>query len=562
MLWLAASTLISPRLSDSGVSILYFPIAILFFLFFVSRSLTDILSAVVAYVASALCWVVIGGHPIVASLPYLLVDLVEAGALAWCLRRWVSAGLSLRRPFAVTLFIAAVLFVSSLSAAVASALSAVIEAELSVGGVKAWRFWRDWFFGSAVSHVTLGAALLMVRRLGSLSLHRMVHERPIELSCSVLALLLAVLYDFGVLSLLETWVFGVSLRQHAPHPALLFLTLPAVIWLSFSFLQLGATIGILLTAIPSLHMVAEGYGPIWLEQAVDRVLVMQAYIGISALVAFYVAALASQVRHREQLLKRALRLAHRRARDRADFIGTFNHEMRTPLNGILGFTQLMQSEIDGPLTPRYREFVDSIDRSAKRLLHMVTEILNLNRMQSGGFEIAFAEVRPYGIAEDIKQMMAGLAEREGVTIVNAVPPDLALSSDEQALNYALANIVSNALRHTPAGGEISIAAQTSSERTTIEVADTGCGFEPDEILYGDRYARGDERAGLGLRITDTIMSLHEGRMLINSKPGQGTRVCLIFPRERQAKRGARAAPALSIAGSPHLEREAVGDLSR
>ena len=103
-----------------------------------------------------------------------------------------------------------------------------------------------------------------------------------------------------------------------------------------------------------------------------------------------------------------MRLAHRRARDRADFIGTFNHEMRTPLNGIIGFTQLMQSEIDGPLRPRYREFVDGIDHSAKRLLHMVTEILNLNRMKSGGFEIAFEEVKPHGIAEEIKQMMAGL----------------------------------------------------------------------------------------------------------------------------------------------------------
>ena len=181
------------------------------------------------------------------------------------------------------------------------------------------------------------------------------------------------------------------------------------------------SIGILITTVPAIHMVAAGFGPRWLDGTADRVLILQAYIGLSALVAFVVASLSYHVRRRQRLLQRALGLARRRARDRAYFLSTFDHEIRTPLNGILGFTELMLSEIDGPLTPTYREYVEIIDKASKRLLSMSTEILSLRRMEAGKFDLNLQRIVPNQVVERVVELLRGIAERRGVDLVNDVP---------------------------------------------------------------------------------------------------------------------------------------------
>ena len=535
LMWVCGSTVLAPRLDDSGVSVFYLPVATLFFCLFLSRSRSEALSYIAAFLAAAITWVAIDGHSIADSLAFLAVDVAEAGTLATLLRRFGTRSLSLSHPDHVLIFIALTLGVTAVFAGVATMVAHGLNGDAVIQGVDPGRVWRDWFFGDVTAYFTLGAGLLIWRRLRVQRARQVIQARPVAFTVSVTLLILAVLYDFEVIPAIEGLLLGTTATGAAPHPALIFLTLPAVIWLSFTFTQIGASIGILITSVPSIHMVAAGFGPRWLAETADRVFILQCYVGISALVAFLVAALAYQLRRRERLLERAYAVARRRARDRADFLSTFDHEIRTPLNGILGFTELMLSEIDGPLSPRYRDYVRIIDQSSKRLLHLSTEVLSLRRMQPGAFEIDLSDLNPRKVAEDVMRMLAGVAERRQITVVNDIPADLSLRASEIGLRHALANILSNALRHTPALGRVTVSATASRHDVVIEVTDTGSGFVPEAVREHGRLQRGDQRAGLGLQITDTILSLHDGRLVVASRPGQGTAVRFVFPRNRSGR---------------------------
>jgi signal transduction histidine kinase len=137
---------------------------------------------------------------------------------------------------------------------------------------------------------------------------------------------------------------------------------------------------VLLTAVPSVHLVAAGWGPRWMDGAADRVLLVQAYILASALTGFLVASLAEQVERRRRRAQAALRQAARRALDRADFLAGIGHEMRTPLNAILGVSHLLAN---GGLPPEERGQAALIERAAERLRALTERALDVNRLRIG-----------------------------------------------------------------------------------------------------------------------------------------------------------------------------------
>lgn len=519
----------SPRITEDSVSLLFMPVALLAFLYYICRTWSDgILYTLSLLVPTAIAGVLDGGS-IVATFPYLLVDLVEAGTLAFSLRWATSRSLFLRRPWRVTLFLALVGTVTAVTAMLAAWYSTVASLSADLSSSTFWTFWQDWYLGDVTAYLTVMAILLMARRFWWRRAANTIRRRPVEFGTSLLFLAGSVLYDFEVIPAIETLLFGTHVTEGGPHPALLFMTFPAVVWLAYRFRQLGAAVGILLTSIPTIHLVAMGFGPQWMADIGERAVIMQAYIGISAIAAYYVGALAFQVRHREFLLNRAFSHAQRRARDRADFLTVMNHEIRTPLNAIIGYSELMSSEIAGELPPRYRSFVEAIDQSSKRLLHLVNEVMDLTRISSGSFSMEKEILVPSREAGEILAMLAGVAEREEVEMVNAIPAGLSLSANRISLRHALTNVISNALRHTPPGGLIQVAAHVRGTHVHLTVSDTGEGFDVGAVLDSKTLARDDKRAGFGLQITDTIMSLHDGQMLIDSRIGAGTTVVLVFP---------------------------------
>lgn len=523
---------VSPRLEDSRISVMFLPIAILFFALLVSRTRWDIFGSILAFVAAMVAWVLIEGHSIIDAIPYQVIDVLEPATIVYVLRRRGLRRFTLRNPGRVLQFTLGVLGIAAIYALITAIYAVSTRGDVVTVAFDVFRFWRDWYFGNVTAYFTLGAGLLMWRGLSRRRARALIESGPRRFGLAVGFLVVAVLYDFEVLPIVEYLTFHTLYTDSVPHPALVFLTLPAVIWLAFRFSQLGASIGIFVTSVPAIHMVAAGFGPRWLEGTVDRVLILQCYIALSALVAFVVASLSYHMRRRQRLLQRALALARRRARDRALFLSTFDHEIRTPLNGILGFTELMLSEIDGPLTPTYREYVEIIDKASKRLLSLSTEILSLRRMEAGAFDLNVQRIVPNQVVERVIELLCGIAERRKVTLLNEVPLALTVEANETGLHHAVSNALANALRHTPEGGRVTVSGYAAPETVVIEVQDTGSGFVPEDVLERYRLNIGDQRAGFGLKLIDTIMSLHDGSMTVTSAPGAGTTLRLHFPVSR------------------------------
>ena len=230
------------------------------------------------------------------------------------------------------------------------------------------------------------------------------------------------------------------------------------------------------------------------------------------------------------------------------FLTTMSHELRTPLNSILGFSEIIRDERLGSAgDPRYPEYAGHINESGTHLLDLISDILDLSRIESGKLVLRFEEVR---IPDVINAAIAKAAIRErraGECVRFEVGPDLPMvHADARAVTQMVINLVSNALKFTPDEGSVTLKAfQRADGGITIEVADTGIGMAPDEIpraiaafsQVDNNLSRRHEGTGLGLTIVNAMMQQHGGVLAIDSEKGRGTRVRLEFPAEKSIRSG-------------------------
>lgn len=524
---------ISPRSAETGVSYLFTPNALLLLLIFHADGLARRVAVYAAFIVAALGWAAANDDSLIGSAPYLAINLFYVTLVAVALIRFGTPRLALRRPHSVAIFFGITTVGAILSGAAAGAVAASVQTDSAIVGDAFFRVWSEWTFGDATAMLTIAATAFALTRANMTKIFAKVRANFLEFAAAVVLLLAAVTYDFEFYRLVSDWS---DVPQ--PHPSLLFATTPAIVWLAMRFRQLGAAVAVMLSSFPAIHFVNAGYGPIWLSEADDRVLTMQAYLASVGLSAFAISALAYQIDARERLSRYALMAARRRARDRADFFATFNHEMRTPLNAILGFTHLMRTEANGPLHREYKDYVVEIDQAAKRLFNLTIDVLKLNKMRRGDFELETETIALEPLCADVGAGMIGMAQARRVTLENRVSTGLALDANALALRQALSNLLSNAIRHTPPNGRVVISSRFSARGLCLDVRDTGEGFDPDLVMGEMRMRRGDNRAGFGLQITDTIMTLHDGAMQIVSQPGGGSCVTLVFPAARVVERSA------------------------
>ncbi|MBT9444823.1 MAG: heavy metal sensor histidine kinase [Hyphomonadaceae bacterium] len=214
------------------------------------------------------------------------------------------------------------------------------------------------------------------------------------------------------------------------------------------------------------------------------------------------------------------------------------HEVRTPLNAILLNAEV--SLMTETSTEGYRNSLEKIVEDCGTLVTLTGRLLFLARAD-GGAERPVAETVP--VREEIERVVRyfeGSAEEAGICLSVAVPEGHRIWADRVLLQRAVSNLVSNAIAHTREGGKISISTAVAPEGDEIIVADTGVGMPSDDIArVFDRFYRGEDahagedprsaRVGLGLAITKAIMDLHGGSVRIESVPGRGTKVALVFP---------------------------------
>jgi signal transduction histidine kinase len=223
---------------------------------------------------------------------------------------------------------------------------------------------------------------------------------------------------------------------------------------------------------------------------------------------------------------------------KTSFLAHLSHDIRTPLNHIIGFAELMRHETYGPLgDTRYLDYVDSIRQSGERLLGFFGSILDLAELEGGRRTLDEAELSIDGLLIGVSRRFSAQAQRARITLDLGAPCGARLLGDRFSLERMLGNLIDNALRFTPAGGRVTIAAHAALDGVVLEVSDTGIGMGPEKLsLLSQPFAFGDaaltkdrEGAGLGLAIARTIAELSGGHLAIDSRSGLGTTVAVSLP---------------------------------
>jgi PAS domain S-box-containing protein len=234
---------------------------------------------------------------------------------------------------------------------------------------------------------------------------------------------------------------------------------------------------------------------------------------------------------------------------KSQFLANMSHELRTPLNAIIGFSEVLSSALFGPLDARYRDYPQDIHGSGHHLLQIINDLLDLSKVEAGRFELHDGQIQIAAMFETSRRMISDRAAAGGVAL-KIEPTRLEIIGDELRLEQVLLNLVSNAVKFTPSGGEVHIAAALEADGgVSISVADTGIGMAADEIpralqpfgQIDNSLTRPHGGTGLGLPLAKRLVELHGGTLTLDSDPGRGTIVSFTLPPERTHLRNKAAA---------------------
>jgi len=248
----------------------------------------------------------------------------------------------------------------------------------------------------------------------------------------------------------------------------------------------------------------------------------------------------TQRREAQDELLRAKERAEAGDRAKSEFLANMSHELRTPLNAVIGFTELIQQSVaETGWTPDYDEYLTDVVSSGRHLLALINTILDLSRMEAGQLTLT---PEPVDLVELIGASLASISDAArggGVTLSVDLPAEKTeVPGDGRKLSQALLNVLSNAVKFTPAGGKVSVSARLDPADAVIEIADTGCGIaEADRervlqpfVQAASSLSRQFGGTGLGLSIAHRICALHGGTLTLDSVEGKGTTVRISLPR--------------------------------
>lgn len=244
-----------------------------------------------------------------------------------------------------------------------------------------------------------------------------------------------------------------------------------------------------------------------------------------------------------QEARRGRDLAEAASRAKSQFLAHISHELRTPLNAIIGFSEVMDRQMLGPIgTPKYQEYAGDIQSSARHLLELINDMLDMARIEVGKYRIEPAPIAIAALMQQVRTMTRGMAESSGLALeFGKICPDTTVFVDGRAVKQVLLNLISNSIKFTPSGGRITVEVQEGGEGSLQAlVTDTGRGisakalptlFEPFQQASPSQARQGGG-SGLGLWISRNLMRLHGGDLAIASVEGQGTTATLTIPADR------------------------------
>jgi signal transduction histidine kinase len=238
---------------------------------------------------------------------------------------------------------------------------------------------------------------------------------------------------------------------------------------------------------------------------------------------------------RNQVAKDAAEASNR---VKSEFLANMSHELRTPLNAIIGFSDLMQHKLFGPLAGRYEEYASLINESGRHLLGLVSDVLDLAKIEAGKLSI---NPEPVDLGEALHyciQLVRRRADERGITLTTDLPGvPLMLVADARACKQIFLNLLSNAVKFSRESGQVNVTAVKARDSMRITVRDNGIGIPASALSrIGHAFERASndplhahEGTGLGLALVRALVGQHGGSMLIDSKEGEGTSVTIELP---------------------------------
>jgi PAS domain S-box-containing protein len=233
---------------------------------------------------------------------------------------------------------------------------------------------------------------------------------------------------------------------------------------------------------------------------------------------------------------------------KSEFLASMSHELRTPLHTIIGFSELLQEELEGSLNEKQHRFVNYIHKDSLHLLELINDVLDLSRIEAGRLELRQQAFETQTALDEVISSIRPQADLKALTLEKNVTELPSLWADRVRFKQILLNLLSNAVKFTPDGGHIAVEARRCGDYAEVTVSDTGIGIAEEEqaSVFDKFYQVGNttkgvrEGTGLGLAITQRLVEEHGGTLRVSSRMGQGSRFCFTLPLRRAAEKSETA----------------------
>jgi signal transduction histidine kinase len=234
---------------------------------------------------------------------------------------------------------------------------------------------------------------------------------------------------------------------------------------------------------------------------------------------------------------------------RAEFVSVASHELKTPINVIIGYLELLQEGIYGELGPKQKEILETINKQAQTLTRLIKRLLDISRFEASGGKLEVRQIDLQRLLTTLESSFSVLAKQRDIVFSVDHGPGLPTKVywDEDRINEVLGNLISNAFKFTPRGGKVALSVAPVDNKVVVTVNDTGAGISPEQLPHiFDKFFMGDNQAqaatkgtGLGLAIAREIVEAHGGQIVVESRVGEGTTFVVTIPVEAPGARRRR-----------------------
>jgi signal transduction histidine kinase len=487
----------------------------------------------------------IGKFPYWQITGFALVNLSEAVSAA-LLIGWLVRG----PPMEVTL--KNLSFITLVVLAVCPPLAALAGAQIYYidnPSIDYWTFWRIWWFGDSTGIIVILPLILC-----------WIERAPVKSTDMNISVFEVV--GIASISLFIGVIILTPLHENLPWAVSPSLLVFCIVWAAirtnlFITFSLGMFISIFVT-----FATVTGYGPFsYVQDAALNVLAVQEFLVSISILALFLGFTSTKLRQlnifleeqnadleivvaeRTKELRSITNSVQKASRAKSDFLAHMSHELRAPLNSIIGFSEAILSGIHGKISnEKHLEYVGDIHTSGQHLLSLINDVLDLSKIEAGELELVESNIDLSEALDDCVRMIKGQNDAQTLSIqYERSDGILRLRGDERRVRQIVLNLLSNAVKYSVAGGEVNLSVRTGGDNSlSIIVSDTGMGIAEGEIaivLEPFGQARKDskdthEGTGLGLSLSKQLAQLHGGSLTLESKVGEGTIVTVRFPTER------------------------------